>query len=81
LSDVKKVTAKTTELLLIFLFIIPCLIGGVKNENIINHKNKNKYIAAGGIICGSLINHYLRRRENRKASAEVRTIALAVGAP
>jgi hypothetical protein len=53
----------------------------VKNEGIINHKNKNKYIAAGGIICGSLNKHYLRRREKRKASAEVRTIALAVGAP
>jgi len=57
------------------------LIGGVKNENIINYKNKNKYIAAGGITGVSLINRYLRRREKRKASAEVRAIALAVGAP
>lgn len=76
----KKVTAKNCAIIN-FSFLIPCTIGGLKNENIINHKNKNKYIAAGGIICGSLNKHYLRRRENRKVPAEVRTIALAIGAP
>jgi len=57
------------------------MIGGLKNENIINHKGKNKYIAAGGINGGSLIKRHSRRRENRKVSAEVRAIALAIGAP
>ena len=80
MSDVKKVTAKQLNIIN-FSSLIPCLIGGPKNENIINYKNKNKYIAAGGIICGSLNKNHLRWRENRKASAEVRTIALAIGAP